>query len=159
MSDLILYRRRLIPDENVLLNKDTVIYADDSKIVTRWNAINPRKDIDHGYSLYLPELGYKISKFLRKDNSLLKWYCDIVEFYFDKENNSCTTLDLLLDVTISETGEIRLLDMDELAEAHQKGLIDDELLRKSLFRADKLLKTVYSGNFNKYSDILDSYIE
>ncbi len=78
MSDLILYRRRLIPDENVLLNKDTVIYADDSKIVTRWNAINPRKDIDHGYSLYLPEFGYKISEFLRKDNSLLKWYCDIV---------------------------------------------------------------------------------
>ena len=120
---------------------------------------NPRKDIDHGYSLYLPEEGFKISKFLRNDGSLYKWYCDIVEFYFDKEENSVTTLDLLLDITVNPDGEIHLIDMDELAEAHEKGLIDDELMHKALIRADRLLKTAYSGSFKKYTDMLDSYID
>lgn len=155
---MILYRKRLIPNENILLNKDLILFADEKKIVTKWNTINPRKDIDHGYSLYLPDEGYKISKFLRSDGSFHKWYCDIVEFYFDKENNSCTTLDLLLDITINDKGIIRLLDMDELAEAHKEGLINDDLLSKALIRADRLLQTAYSGNFRKYSDVLDSFI-
>jgi len=158
MDNMVLFRKRLIPDENILLNKDTVLYANDDIIITGWKTIRPRNDIENGYSLYLINEGLKISKFLRSDGSLCKWYCDIVEFYIDKEKNTCTTLDLLLDVTISDKGEIRLLDMDELAEAHKKKLINDDLLRKSLLRADKLLKTVYSGNFNKYTDILDSYI-
>ena len=58
-----------------------VLFADEHVMVTKWNTINPRKDIDHGYSLYLPDEGFKISKFLKKDGSLHKWYCDIVEFY------------------------------------------------------------------------------
>ena len=159
MPDLVLYRKRLIPFENILLKGDKVLFADEHTIVTKWNTINPRKDIDHGYSLYLPEEGFKISKFLRNDGSLYKWYCDIVEFYFDNEENSVTTLDLLLDITVNPDGEIHLIDMDELAEAHEKGLIDDELLHKALTRADRLLKTAYSGSFKKYTDMLDSYID
>ena len=159
MADLIIYRKRIIPNENLRLDRDTVLYADEKMMVTGWNTINPRKDIDHGYSLYLPDEGFKISKFLKKDGSLYKWYCDIVEFYFDKEENSVTTLDLLLDITVNANGEIHLLDMDELAEAHKKGLIDDELLHKALTRADKLLKAAYSGSFKKYTEMLDSYIE
>jgi predicted RNA-binding protein associated with RNAse of E/G family len=159
MPDMIIYRKRLIPNENILLDRDTVLYADDKIMVTKWNTLHPRKDIDHGYSLYIPEEGYKISKFLRKDDSLYKWYCDIVEFYFEKDEGSCTTLDLLLDITINEKGEIHLLDMDELAQAHKDGLIDDELLHKSLIRANRLLMTAYSGAFKKYTDLLDSYIK
>ena len=159
MKDMVLYRKRLIPNENVLLNKDLILFADEHKIVTKWKTIHPRKDIDHGYSLYLPDEGYKISKFLKSDGSFHKWYCDIVEFYFDKEDNSCTTLDLLLDITITDKGVIRLLDIDELAQAHAEGLLDNELMYKSLIRADKLLKTAYSGGFKKYSDILDSFID
>ncbi len=159
MADLIIYRKRIIPNENLRLDRDTVLYADEKMMVTGWNTINPRKDIDHGYSLYLPEEGFKISKFLRKDGSFYKWYCDIVEFYFDEKEGSLTTLDLLLDVTINEKGEIHLLDMDELAAAHKDGLIDDELLHKSLVRADKLLKIAYSGSFTKYADLLNSYIK
>ena len=159
MSDLIFYRKRIIPCENIRLDRDTVLYSDEKMMVTKWNTINPRKDIDHGYSLYLPEEGFKISKFLRKDGSLHKWYCDIVEFYFDKEEGSCTTLDLLLDVTINEKGEVHLLDMDELASAHKDGLIDDVLLHKALLRADRLLKIAYSGSFSKYADLLNSFIE
>ena len=158
MPDLVFYRKRLIPFENVLLDGDTVLFSDEHMMVTKWNTIKPRKDIDHGYSLYLPDEGFKISKFLRSDGSLYKWYCDIVEFYYDKGQNSVTTLDLLLDITINEKGEIHLLDMDELAEAHEKGLISDELMHKALIRADRLLKTAYSGGFKKYTDMLDSYI-
>ena len=85
MPDLVIYRKRLIPFENIPLKGDTVLFADEHAMVTKWNTINPRKDIDHGYSLYLPDEGFKISKFLKIDGTLHKWYCDIVEFYFDKE--------------------------------------------------------------------------
>ena len=48
MPDLVLYRKRLIPFENILLKGDKVLFADEHTIVTKWNTINPRKDIDHG---------------------------------------------------------------------------------------------------------------
>ena len=158
MSDLVIYRKRLIPLENILLNKDVILYADKNRIVTKWNVIRPRTDMDHGYSLYLLDEGIKISKFCKSDGSLYKWYCDIVEYYFDEEKNAYTALDLLLDITVDAKNEIRLLDMDELASAHKEGLINDELLEASLTRADKLLKTIYSGNFEKYTKELESYL-
>ena len=102
--------------------------------------------------------GIKVSKFCKEDDSLYKWYSDIVEYIYDEKENSYTTLDLLLDVTINPNGDIRVLDMDELADAHKEGLISDELLGKSLKRCDTLLKTIYSGNFSKYTEMLESYI-
>ena len=158
MEKITLYRKRLIPNENVLLNKDVILYADKHKLVTKWDAIRPRTDIHHGYSLYLLDEGIKVSKFCKEDDSLYKWYSDIVEYIYDEKENSYTTLDLLLDVTINPNGDIRVLDMDELADAHKEGLISDELLGKSLKRCNTLLKTIYSGNFSKYTEMLESYI-
>ena len=60
---------------------------------------------------------------------------------------------------LTSNGEVHLLDMDELASAHKDGLISDELMHKSLIRADRLLKIAYSGSFSKYADLLNSFIE
>ena len=43
MADPILYRKRLIPEECVLLKDDTVLYRDNQIIVTGWNSLNPVK--------------------------------------------------------------------------------------------------------------------
>ena len=45
------------------------------------------------------------------------WYFDIVEYDYDKENNSLTSLDLLADVIVYPDGFVKVLDLDELAEA------------------------------------------
>lgn len=157
MEEIILYRKRLIPYENIRLDRDVVLYADSEKIITKWTCIRPRKDMDHGYSLYLLNQGLKISKFCKSDNSLLKWYCDIVDCSFSTDSKSLTALDLLLDITVSPSGEVRVLDMDELAMAHKEKLISDDLLEVSLMRANTLLKSIYSGEFDKFTSVLDKY--
>ena len=50
MADPILYRKRLIPDECVLLKDDVILYRDDQMIVTGWHTLKPRKDLHHGCS-------------------------------------------------------------------------------------------------------------
>ena len=77
------------------------------------------------------------------------WYFDIVEYDYDKENNSLTSLDLLADVIV------KVLDLDELAEALGKGTLSEELLKKCLFRLNKLLETIYSGQFPAYQKYID----
>ena len=66
-----LYRKRLIPDECILLKDDIIISCDENVILTKWNTLKPKKDLHHGYSLYLLNEGIKVSKFYREDNSLI----------------------------------------------------------------------------------------
>ena len=53
------------------------------------------------------------------------WYFDIVEYDYDKENNSLTSLDLLADVIVYPDGFVKVLDLDELAEALGKGTLSE----------------------------------
>lgn len=157
MENITLYRRRLIPDEIVHLKNDIVLYYDDTVIITKWNTIKPRKDMDHGFSAYMLKEGIKVSKFYRADNSLLYWYCDIVDYEYNSETNSYTSTDLLTDVVLYPDGQIRVLDLDELAEASVKDLITKEQLHSALVRTDKLLNVMYKNEFRKYTDLIDKY--
>ena len=157
MENITLYRRRLIPDEIVHLKDDVVLYHDDTVIITKWKTIKPRKDMDHGFSAYLLKEGIKVSKFYRADNSLLYWYCDIVDYEYDSEKNSYTSTDLLTDVVLYPDGKIKVLDLDELAEASVKDMITKDQLHSALVRTDMLLTTMYSGEFNRYMDLINKY--
>lgn len=157
MENITLYRRRLIPDEIVHLKDDMVLYHDDTVIITKWKTIKPRKDMDHGFSAYLLKEGIKVSKFYRADNSLLYWYCDIVDYEYDSAKNSYTSTDLLADVVLYPDGKIKVLDLDELAEASVKDLITKEQLHSALIRTDMLLTTMYSGEFSRYTNLIDRY--
>ena len=157
MENITLYRRRLIPDEIVHLKDDMVLYHDDTVIITKWKTIKPRKDMDHGFSAYLLKEGIKVSKFYRADNSLLYWYCDIVDYEYDSVKNSYTSTDLLADVVLYPDGKIKVLDLDELAEASVKDLITKEQIHSALIRTDMLLTTMYSGEFSRYTNLIDRY--
>lgn len=157
MENITLYRRRLIPNEVVHLKDDVVLYHDDTIIITKWKTIKPRKDMDHGFSAYLLKEGIKVSKFYRADNSLLYWYCDIVDYEYDAATNSYTSTDLLTDVVLYPDGQIRVLDLDELAEASVKDLINKDQLHSALVRTDKLLNVMYRNEFGKYTDLIDEY--
>lgn len=78
MANPIIYRKRLIPEECILLKDDTVLHRSPEIIVTKWNSLKPRKDLHHGCSCYYLQEGIKVSRFYKEDDTLLFWYCDIV---------------------------------------------------------------------------------
>ena len=157
-----LYRKRIMPDECVYLKVDVILKCNEDIILTKWNALRPKKELHHGYSCYFLKEGLKLSKFYRNDDSLLYWYCDIVEYEYRPEDNSLTSLDLLADVIICPDGFVKVIDLDELAIAMDKGTLSEELLKKCLFRLNKLLQIIYRGDFlllQKYIDEAESAID
>lgn len=159
MDKITLFRKRLIPNECVPLKNDIILYCDDELIVTKWETIHPRQDMNHGYSAYFINKEIKVSKFCKGDGTLLHWYCDIVEYDIDKTNNRCTTTDLLADVLILPDGSCQVVDLDELSIAHKDGLITTEQLYKSLNTTNRLLNDIYSGKFKEYEEIINKYIQ
>lgn len=154
----VLFRKRLIPNECIKLKDDVILHLDEEIIVTKWITLKPRKDFHHGYSCYFFKDGIKVSKFLKEDNSLYYWYCDIVSFDKNEMDNTLTIIDLLADVAIDATGHMNVLDIDELCEAKEQGLITSEQFFISIKRLGKLISKIQQGNFSEYTDILEKYI-
>ncbi|MBD5507112.1 MAG: DUF402 domain-containing protein [Lachnospiraceae bacterium] len=157
MADPILYRRRLIPEECVLLKDDKMLHRDSRIIVTSWNTLKPRKDIHHGCSCYYLEDGFKVSRFYKEDGSLLYWYCDIVDYDYDEKTDTYVITDLLADVIIYPDGFVKVVDIDELATARDAGLLNDEMLKKSLLTLNHLLQIIYDGGFDDLQRPLEIY--
>jgi len=155
MNNPTIYRRRIIPDECVLLKDDIILSCEDNIIVTEWTALHPKKDLHHGKSVYLLDEGFKISKFCYEDDTLLYWYCDIINYEYDKDSNSLTVIDLLADVIIYPDGSLKVVDLDELVEALDQNAISLDILKSSLLKLDKLLKLIYSGEFDKFKSYLN----
>ncbi|MGN0347300.1 MAG: DUF402 domain-containing protein [Lachnospiraceae bacterium] len=151
----ILYRKRLIPQECVQLKDDILLECNEDYILTKWNALKPKKDLHHGYSCYFCKEGYKISKFYRADGSLMYWYCDIVDFDYNKETGELVVTDLLADVIIYPDGFVKVVDIDELVTSLEENLISLEQLKHSLNQLNKLLQIIYQDKF----DNLTIYIE
>lgn len=154
MTNPTLYRRRIIPDECVLLKDDIIISCDENHIVTKWNALRPKKDLHHGASCYFLKEGFKVSKFCREDDSLLYWYCDIVDYNYDSAQNNLIVTDLLADVIIYPDGFVKVVDLDELVTALEARSISLDTLKASLNKLNKLLGIIYAGNFESLTDML-----
>ncbi|MCD8038085.1 MAG: DUF402 domain-containing protein [Lachnospiraceae bacterium] len=159
MANPDIYRKRLIPNECILLKDDTVLEANDEIIVTKWKTLKPRRDFHHGYSCYFLKAGYKVSKFYRENGSLLYWYCDIVDYSFDEKENALIVTDLLADVVIYPDGYIKVLDIGELAIALQKNLCEPKLVASALIRLDRLLTIIYEDKFDTLSSHVERWIE
>ncbi len=149
METLKLYRKRILPAECILLKDDVILRADDEVIITKWNTLNPKNDFSHGVSCYFLKEGIKVSKFYRRDNSLLFWYCDIVDYDYRKEENTMIVTDLLADVIVQQDGSYKVVDLDELADASERGLISQELMGTCLRNLDKLLSLIYRDKFDR----------
>lgn len=148
MNKVKLIRRRFIPNEFVNLDNDEIVLQNDKVIVTNWKVLRPRKDFSTGKSCYFLKEGYKVSKFIDKNGKLVYYYCDIIDTKYDKENNTYTFMDLLADIIIYQNGKVEVVDLAEISDALDKGIIDIDLAKKALRRLDKLLKIIYSGKFN-----------
>lgn len=155
MTNPTLYRKRIMPEECIHLKDDIILECKEDIILTKWNSLKPKKDLHHGYSCYFLKQGFKVSQFLREDNSLLYWYCDIVEYFYDSTKNTMTSLDLLADVIVYPNGFVKVMDLDELSITLEQGTLTQDLLKKCLNRLDNLLQIIYKGEFHT----LQKYIE
>ena len=152
-----LYRKRIIPEEMILLNDDVILHQDASTIITKWNSLKPRKDFSNGISAYFMDEGFKVSKIFDKHHKLVYWYCDIIETEYNSEQHTYIFTDLLADVVIYPDGELRVLDLDEIGDALEQKLISKDLSVKALRLCNQLLEKIYAGNFKKYQNIINKY--
>ncbi len=159
----ILKRKRLIPDECVCLYDDNIKFIDNNSIITTWNTLHPKLAFNHGCSYYVMNEGWKISRFFDADNNLLYIYCDIIDTSHTSNSNTQDDeyifTDLLADVIIENDGSVRIVDLDELAEACKKGIISNDLLVATLYKLNNLLEVIYNGKLKEYTNFLDSHIE
>ena len=154
-NTLNILRKRYIPAECIPLKDDVIEERNDEYILTSWRTINPKTTFDHGSSCYLLKEGVKISKFYRHDGSLLYWYCDIVEYGWNEAGDTLTVTDLLADLILYPDGRMKVVDLDELAEALERGLITQEQATASLRQLNRLLSMIYRDKFDRIQAILN----
>ena len=142
-----LYRRRFIPDELIHLKDDVILVLQDNLIITTWKTLHPRSDISRGISAYYFDKGYKISKVYNRDNQVVYWYCDIIQAKKDPDKNTVIIEDLLLDVILYDDGTVRIMDIDELCDAADQGLISSAESSYALRTLNSLLNLIYKGDF------------
>lgn len=157
MKTPILYRKRLIPEECILLKNDILLYRDEEIIVTKWNTIKPKKTLHHGFSCYYLNKGIKVSKFYDQEHHLISWYCDIVEHTWDEKNDTFVFTDLLADVIVYPDGFVKVVDLDELADAVEEGLLSPEKLNRVLRTLNSLLDIIYKKEFDQLKAPIDRY--
>ena len=148
MGELLLYRKRIIPFECIPLKDDIILAADEHRIVTKWSTLHPKEEFDHGSSCYFLDEGFKVSKFYKSNGDLLYWYCDIISYEHNEENNSYVFTDLLADVLVYPDGRVEVVDVGEIADALEDGTLKEEEMIPALRSLDKLLNIIYSGRFD-----------
>ncbi len=155
MKNINLYRKRFIPDECVLLKNDEIVFIDDEIIVTKWETLKPRSDFNSGNSIYFIKEGYKISQmFLNKKRVYI--YCDIINMVVKNDDYICE--DLLVDVIVENNGDVKVLDLEEIAQCLKNNVIDKDIAIKSLERISKLLEKIYAGEMETFIKTLEKKI-
>jgi len=151
-NSLSLYRKRLIPSECIPLKDDVIVTSNDEVILTKWKTLHAKRDFTHGSSCYFLHDGIKVSKFYRSDDSLLYWYCDIVDYEFQKDKNRLIVTDLLADVIVYPDGHMKIMDLDELADALEQKLINKEMMCTCLRRLHALLDLIDRDKFDRLQE-------
>lgn len=157
MKEFSLYRKRIIPEECILLKGDEIVSFESNKLVTKWSAIHPRPDLHHGISCFFLEDGIKVSKFYHEDGSLIYWYIDIISYEWTENETSLVITDLLADVLIYPDGFVKVVDIDELSDALEAGSISQDQLTSALRILDKLLKSIYDGSFSEIQNYIEKF--
>ena len=155
-SDIQLYRKRFIPDEIKLLKDDKILYLDDELIITSWSTLKPRSDFASGISAYYRKKGFKISRHYDIHGNFTRWYCDII--IESKVADGLVFSDILIDVVIFPDGTVRVVDLDEAADALEQGLITPDMLAQALRSTNTLLSHIHQGTFPELTECLTKYI-
>ena len=74
-----------------------------------------------------------------------------------EETDTYIITDLLADVIIYPDGFVKVVDIGELADAREAGLLNDAMLKKALLTLNRLLQVIYDGGFEKLQEPLEKY--
>jgi predicted RNA-binding protein associated with RNAse of E/G family len=154
MEELRLYRKRIIPEECLELKNDIIMKRTDDLIITRWKTLKPKYNFSSGCSCYFLKKGFKVSKFYQENGEFLYWYCDIVEFTW--EGTSLYVTDLLADVILYPNGVVRVVDLEELADALERNIITNQQIQTALRSLNDLLTLIYKDKFDHLSSEFNS---
>ena len=149
-----IFRKRYLPLEVLWLKDDEVLHVDDDIIITKWNSLKPRTDFSHGVSCYFIHNNFRVSKFFDEKGNFLFYYCDIMKS--EKHPEGWVFCDMLVDVVVYPDGAMKVIDLDELAEAYYEQAISKEDLLLSLSATDRLLKIIYANNFSELTVKIDT---
>ena len=71
------------------------------------------------------------------------------------EDNSLIVTDLLADIILYPDGRMHVVDLDELAEALEKGLITQAQMSACLRQLNNLITIIYRDKFDRLQNPLD----
>ncbi|MFV0440064.1 MAG: DUF402 domain-containing protein [Lachnospirales bacterium] len=148
-----LYRKRLLPFEDVELKDDLVLFKSKDFLVTKWDILKKGKEFNNGYSIFDIENNVKVSKMLL-DDELKYYYVDIVKY--DIGESYLRTIDLLADVIIRD-GKVMVVDLDEFEQVYNEKNIDTKEIFQALKYLSKFLDDLYDIGFDKYIDMFEKY--
>jgi predicted RNA-binding protein associated with RNAse of E/G family len=125
-------------------------------IITTWKTLHPRKDIARGISAFYLDKGFKVSKVYNTQGEIVYWYCDIIQVKKDEDKNTVIIEDLLIDLILYEDGSMRIMDLNELADALENNLITQEEATYALRTVNSLLQIIYAGRFHTLQEPINS---
>ena len=98
----------------------------------------------------------RLSAVYNEKNKIVEWYFDIAR-EIGKEEGIPYEDDLYLDVVLTPTGKIILLDEDELKEAFNKEEITEEEYKEAYKNANHLIERL-KGNVDKVLEFTNKYL-
>ncbi|SET50507.1 hypothetical protein SAMN05216389_11321 [Oceanobacillus limi] len=149
---------RIIQRDYVQTHMDTKAYKGYVSLLTMHSVTHPltfcygKKNVcivDNGYSWlqhFPEEKYYSITTAFDEEGEIVQWYIDIIR-ESGIEDDRLWFDDLYLDIVVLPTGEVILLDEEELEEAYKKGVINDRLYQLAWREARSLMKIIKEGNF------------
>lgn len=112
--------------------------------------------VDDGY-MWLQQFpfgkNHMVTTTFDQNGNIVQWYIDICQAY-GTDNGIPTIDDLFLDIVALPTGEVYLLDEDELEEALTTDVIDQKIYDLAWTEAKRLLKEIKEGKFDLF-DLAD----
>lgn len=153
-----LLKHKLVPQGTVDITNDKILFFDGNFLVTQWKPENSNMNISSAISLVSIKDGYQISKKFDSNNKFVYWYCDIVKTKWTKETSCLEITDLIIDLVVFPNYQVNCIDLDELTDAKEKGLISSMDFNWAKESSLKLLQKVIEGEFPSKAN-LKSIIE
>ena len=82
----------------------------------------------------------------------------IIETNYEKDSDTYVFTDLLADVIVKPDGNTRVVDLDELADAFERGLLSSQRMSCALRQLDDLLQAIYRDRFESLTEPLMNQI-
>ena len=98
----------------------------------------------------------KLTAIYDENNEIIEWYFDIAR-EIGRENNVPYEDDLYLDVVVTPTGDVILLDEDELKEAYDKKEMTKDEFKNAYKEANQLMNKL-KNNKDKLKEYTDKYL-